>query len=445
MDGILVFAAEIVINVMEYWILLLIMQYLCSAQMILSRKRVFICTLAVAVSSFLMYLSPYHYPVILLPLLIGLTVLWLSRRKCRDLLLFFPTLALYMLLTVIPESMLEELFPTYQFEYDLNGTPLRLHGLATDLALLCLLLLLGRALRKYETKFRLTAGETLGSIALLLFSLIDVPLLMAVNRSNMRPPFSWIWKIIFVGSFICGAAYYFFCLTESRLRVYRQSLSRCETEYLQAQLDSLQDIRENENQVRQLRHDLQNHLDVIRSLCEEGNYEDVKNYTGQLIENIQPGGSRIMTGNQAADLIIRSKQKTAEARGITFTFSGSLEQLAAMAAPDICGLLANAYDNAIEACLSQKSPFIRTAVSSTRNHTVIQIDNSVSHRVPVRGNQIPTSKKDKLSHGYGIHIMKRIALKYDGSCQFHSDDEMFTVKITLLNPIVRDSCGPAKE
>lgn len=434
MDCTPAFAVKTVINIMEYWILLLIMQYICSATMNFNRKRGAICTLTVAVSGFLMSLFPNHYSVLLLPLLVGLTVLWLSRRKGRDLLLFFPALALYILLTIIPESILEELFPSYRFEWNLFGVTFRVHGLVTDLALLALLLLLGHVLRKYETKVRLTAGEALGSIALLFFSLIDVPLLMAVNHSDMRPPFSWLWKFIFVGAFICGAAYYLFCLAEARLRVYRQSLSRCETEYLQAQLDSLQDIRENEGQVRQLRHDLQNHLDVIRSLCEEGNYEEVKNYTGQLTETIRPRGSRIMTGNQAADIVIRSKQKTAEAHGITFTFSGSLEQLKSMAAPDICGLLANAYDNAIEACLSQEKPFIRTSVSSTRNYTVIQIVNSVSRRVSVRENKIPTSKKDRLSHGYGIDIMKRIALKYNGSCTLQSDNEAFTLKITLLNP-----------
>lgn len=147
-------------------------------------------------------------------------------------------------------------------------------------------------------------------------------------------------------------------------------------------------------------------------------------------------GNKISTGNKAADFIIHSKCKTAEAHHIDFTFNGSLEQLQAVAPPDICGLLANAYDNAIESCLTQENPYISTVVSSTRNYTVIQITNSVSRKVSVRGNRIPTTKKDKLSHGYGIDIMKRIAHKYSGSCTLYSDEETFAVKITLLNPVV---------
>lgn len=82
------------------------------------------------------------------------------------------------------------------------------------------------------------------------------------------------------------------------------------------------------------------------------------------------------------DLVVRAKMKVCEGHGITFTFQGSLSGFDTLEAPDICGLLSNAYDNAIEACLSQENAYIHTKVSTTRNYTVVQIVNSIEKRCP---------------------------------------------------------------
>lgn len=124
--------------------------------------------------------------------------------------------------------------------------------------------------------------------------------------------------------------------------------------------------------------------------------------------------------------------KICEERGIDFTFTGALSGFDALDAPDICSLLSNAYDNAIEACMSQENAYIRTTVHTTPNHTAIQIVNSVSKKVSIRNNRAASSKRDKAAHGYGIDIMRRIAYKYGGSCTLHCDKREFTVKIVVL-------------
>lgn len=129
---------------------------------------------------------------------------------------------------------------------------------------------------------------------------------------------------------------------------------------------------------------------------------------------------------------MRAKMKICEEHGIAFTFQGSLSGFDALEAPDICGLLSNAYDNAIEACLPQEKAYIHTKVSTTRNYTVVQIVNSVEKKVSLHGNHAATTKGDKKSHGYGIDIMKRIASKYNGSCTMHCDGQEFSVKIVVL-------------
>lgn len=418
-------------NLLTYWILIFIMQYVCSAHIKLNKQNILIST---ALSTFVL-LCFKEYSDICVPLLIAITVLLFSNRKLKDLLLFFPAIVFYLIITVIPTSMVDVLLPEARTHVFIGEFSFHIVGCVIDIILLALLILLRHVLLKYETTVHLTTNEIIACVGVFFFCMLDGGLLLATNYSNMKTSYQYIWKTIYIGAFIFCVGAFLFSLIDARVRIYRRALSRSETEYLRAQLDSLQDIKENETQVKQLRHDLSNHLAIIQSLCDNGNYDDIRNYTEHLRNDIILTGSDVLTGNQVADLVVRSKLKVAREHGIDFTFHGSLSNLQSMDAPDICGLLANAYDNAIEACLPQETPYIHTKVSATRNYTVIQITNSIAHKISVRGNHISTTKKDKGSHGYGIDIMKRIAHKYNGNCTLYCSDKEFSVKIVLLvNP-----------
>lgn len=419
---------DVISNIAAYWILILIMQYICSAHISLKRNQIIICSAISAILNFVLV----DYIHLCIPMQVVLTAFIFSSRKIKDVLLFFPTFLMYLILCIIPECILDELLPKYNKYMIIDGKPVNIVSIAVDLFLLFGLLILRYILKKYQISLHLTKKEIIGCIGLFFLLMLDGALIAVTNRSQMAPLYLFIWNTIFLGILIFCVAYYFYSIIESRARIYRQTISRSETEYLRIQLDSLQDIKENEEQVKHLRHDLNNHLSVIQTLCEDGDYDTVKKYTNQLRKKIVLTGSNILTGNNVADLIIRSKMKIAQEHNIQFEFSGSLENLSMMDAPDICGLFANAYDNAIEACLSQANAFINTQVSSTRNYTVIQITNSINKKIAIRSNSVATTKRDKSAHGYGIDIMKRIANKYNGTCSLHSNEHHFTVKIVLL-------------
>lgn len=423
----------IVVNLTQYLILIFLMQYICSAHMDLSRKHLLICAgMSVLLDTLAFYSNNENLQFAVMFVMIALTVLLFSRKKGIDLLLFFPALAIYSILTVVPEAAISELWPALEGEFILWGTTLRIDGIASDILLLTLLLVLRHFLQKYELSIRFSVKEIFGSIGLLFFSLIDGLLLVNISRINPRPSAYYIWVIIFIGAFLLGVGYYLYELIDSRIRIYRKSLKWNETEYLRLQLEALQENKENEEQFKRMRHDLKNHLAVIQTLCDEGNYDEVKKYTRQLNTGLPFSLGHMLTGNKVADLVLHSKMQLAEKNDIAFTFSGSLSSLDKLDAPDICGLLSNAYDNALEACQSQENAYIHTKASVTRNYTVILITNSVSNRKNIQGDRIPTTKKDAASHGFGTAIMKQIAQKYGGSCSFHCTDKEFQVKIVLL-------------
>ncbi|MBQ9140174.1 MAG: GHKL domain-containing protein [Lachnospiraceae bacterium] len=424
---------SVFVNIVNYWVLILMMKYICSAEINLNRKSISVCTIGAALVFGVGYLSQNDFfNFFAMFFVIALTVLLFSSRRLKDLLLFFPAFILYMLVTVMPQSLLDELHPVFTKRFQLSDFSYGYTSLIFDLALIGILIFLRNLLKKYDTIMPLRPKEILGCLGILFFCFIDIGLLMGINRIETQPVYHYIWLTILAGFFLLGVGYYLYNLIDTRVQFYRQTLTKNDTEYLKLQLETLQNSKENEEHVKRMRHDLKNHLEIINTLCEEERYEELREYTASLNKEASSLGNIIFTGNEIADMVLRSKMKLAMARNISFAFNGTLEALNKLEAPDICGLLSNAYDNALDACASLPNAYIRTKVSTTQNYTVIQITNPVAKKIHIRNNRVNTTKKEPHDHGYGMDIMRRIARKYHGECSFECTEQEFIVKIRLL-------------
>lgn len=428
-------------NLVAYWILLLLMQDICNAKMNLNRKNVLTGTgISMAFTVVFMLIPNDSLGILSLISMFSsiiVSTLLFSHRKLIDCLLLIPSMALYVILGIFPNMILTTIFPLIRSIYTIPNTQSTISDILTDLILLALLVVIHMILSRIQIPLRLNLKEILGCVGLFFFSVILVAFIKIINLNQLSPTLYACWMVIFIGAFLFVVGYFLYSILESRIKIYREINALNEKRFMQMKLESLQDVKENEESVRRMRHDLTNHLAIIQGLCDEGNYNEVKKYTGRLRHDVSlPGtmtqsGTSILSGNSIADLILRNKMKLCEEKNIKFDFDGLLDRLIDMDAPDLCGLLANAYDNAIEASETTEDAWIRTKIHTTRNFVVIQITNPIANEVTIRNGKLSTTKKDKSSHGYGTEIMKRVALKYHGNCTFSGTKEDFTVKITL--------------
>ncbi|MCI5621565.1 MAG: GHKL domain-containing protein [Lachnospiraceae bacterium] len=425
---------SILINACAGFNILLIMQYIFSGHTILTDKQLgisaLLCLLSVTIPEFLPFAGTSWVSlfVFLGPVL---SVLFLSRKRLGDLSLLLPSIALYFATQIIPEFLLSCIFPSLEKQltvFGVTSTPATLFG---DFILLVVLLALRHVLKKYQFTMNLSGKEIVGAMFLFFFCFADAFLLRMVELSVPSGSSQIIWKLLIFAALIFGILYYFYLLAENRIRIYRESMAFSEKEYLKSQLSALQDVKENEEETRRMRHDIKNHLAVIETLCESRKYDEVRSYVEKLSGSFSPSG-KMLTGNQIADSIVNQKMKIATEAGIDFSFQGNFSSLEHMDGPDICGLLANAYDNAIEACLGQENAYIRTSAAATKNYITIEIRNSVAKKIRISNNRVTTTKADRNAHGYGLEIMKRIAGKYHGKCAFFCSDTEFSVTIFLL-------------
>ena len=140
-----------------------------------------------------------------------------------------------------------------------------------------------------------------------------------------------------------------------------------------------------------------------------------------------------ITGIDAVDSLIFTKQQQMEALGIRFEHSVYISPGCSVDPLDMCILLGNLLDNAIEANehIAPESRYISLSITQQEQWLSITIRNAASRVVSLDGKTIRTTKAQKELHGFGLSSVREIASKYQGDCTFRSTDQDFTSYLIL--------------
>lgn len=197
-----------------------------------------------------------------------------------------------------------------------------------------------------------------------------------------------------------------------------------------------QGLQREERQVRTLRHDLRNHLTALRGLVETGKTDKALQYMDQLAESPALRGGRRLCDNDAANAVLSTKAEAMRRAGLEADVAVSLPKVLPIADADLCALLGNALDNAMEAaelCLD-KTVIVRCRAE--KGLLMLRVENAVEG-VP----DLSTTKADKASHGFGLPGMREIAERRGGSLETRVRNGRFELVACL--PLAMDSVSPA--
>ena len=181
-------------------------------------------------------------------------------------------------------------------------------------------------------------------------------------------------------------------------------------------------------------HDLHNHIGVLRQFLTHEKYGEAVRYLDELQAPVRNLTATVWTGDETADYLINSKAAAAEAAGIRFQVQVEFPRRTNIRSVDLCAILGNLLDNAIEAARQVPDPSRRTvALTIRRIHQmlVIKVENSFSS-VPVQENgELKTTKTEGGLHGWGLKSAQTAAEKYDGMVQAGVSGEVFRAVATL--------------
>ncbi|MCL2695890.1 MAG: ATP-binding protein [Clostridiales bacterium] len=213
---------------------------------------------------------------------------------------------------------------------------------------------------------------------------------------------------------------------------YKSALLQADGQ-MQAQIKRYELIRQANENLRRFKHDF-DHLTVgisrfLKSSDTKGALRFLEDW------HTPPYGAYLLyeTGNEIADALLSDKQNTAQAHNIQINFDGLIPPKG-ISPMDICIILGNALDNALEACRQLPADESKTvSVSShiSNGFLFLFLTNPVKENVPVFGNTLPTTKSDKENHGIGLLSIQNAIKPYAGDLSLSCENRIFTAKIVL--------------
>ena len=189
-----------------------------------------------------------------------------------------------------------------------------------------------------------------------------------------------------------------------------------------------QSLQQQERQVRQLRHDLRNHLTVVQGLLQKGDAQGAAGYLDQMSVSPALRGVRRFCENETANVVLAAKMEIMERAGIAADFAVSIPKKLPVADTDLAALLGNALDNAIEGVGGAAEKKITLRCRVNKGLLMLQVENSVGTTVAP---DLSTTKADKSAHGFGIPGMREIAERYGGSLSAGMSGDNFELVVCL--------------
>lgn len=189
-----------------------------------------------------------------------------------------------------------------------------------------------------------------------------------------------------------------------------------------------QGLRQQETQVRRLRHDLRNHLTAVRGFLEQGDEQGAIGYLDQIAGSPALRGTRRLCENEAANAVLTAKAEAMEREGVAADFAVSLPRDLPVADMDLCALLGNALDNAIEGSRGAGERRITIRCKADKGLFMLRVENTLGGAVQP---DLATTKTDKSAHGFGIPGMREIAERYGGTLDAGVRDNGFELVVCL--------------
>lgn len=194
-------------------------------------------------------------------------------------------------------------------------------------------------------------------------------------------------------------------------------------------------IEEQNNLYRKNKHELRNKILVLYELIRQMKYEDAEEFLMTYIDDINNSLIKVDTGNDIIDLLLYSKISAAIEKNISVNFICTVDlKYSKKVTNDICSVLGNLLDNAIEECDRLKNnKRIEIMLKSDPVDYIFIVKNTCGEiSEDVKRNILSggfTTKGD--GRGTGLSIVKDIVYSYNGDINIKIDDKYFDVTVEI--------------
>ncbi len=226
-----------------------------------------------------------------------------------------------------------------------------------------------------------------------------------------------------------------FCILFSYKKLQQSFRLGTEISLLEQQEHSLnqyvEEAKARYDRTKSFRHDIRNHIVVVKKLLERGKLEEAVSYMEDMDDMAEKMSFPCSTNNPVVDILMGNKLGIAKSMGIDADSSLLLPYPCCMRDIDICIVLSNALDNAIQACKNMGAgaeKYIHVSGRIQGDFLMMEIENSFHG-------------KGAFKKGTGLSNVKKVAEKYGGAMSVETWENVFVLHVLLILPQRPDHRG----
>ena len=185
-------------------------------------------------------------------------------------------------------------------------------------------------------------------------------------------------------------------------------------------------------QMRGWRHDYRNHIQVLKSYLAMGDVQAASGYLDALGEDLDAVDPALKTGNRMTDIILNSKISLARSKEIRVTADAHVPVSLTTSEIDLCIIMGNLFDNAIEASmkLPKKERMIRVYMDMKGTQLYISFTNLTAMPKQKKIGGVYLSSKGE-GHGFGLYRIDKIINERHGYLNRKDEPGVFSTEIML--------------
>jgi two-component system, LytTR family, sensor histidine kinase AgrC len=237
-------------------------------------------------------------------------------------------------------------------------------------------------------------------------------------------------NIIWLGFLITTLVFLLSVMNFSYIRKsYEDRVNEYQYKVIGQQVNEVQNIYQT---MRGWRHDYHNHMQTLKAHLAMNNYDLAGEYLNELENDLDSIDLLIKTGNMNLDAILNSKISLAKTKEIKIHCKANVPGALIISDIDLCVLIGNLLDNAVEACEEIKEgedKFMRIYIGLFKQQFYISVTNSTNEIIRKIDADYITKKRG--NHGHGLKRIDIIVNKYHGFINRKNEPGVFVTEIML--------------
>lgn len=287
---------------------------------------------------------------------------------------------------------------------------------------------------EYNNKIELNIKSLLSVITIPLSSIVSIYYFALIAYKSDTILSSTVMLTVTVLIITSNIATFYLLERQTKLQSAEDTLRNLEKQY-RLQSDYYTELKHNMMISDKNAHDIKNFIAAVTAYIDSGKVdlaaEKLEEFVGKM-----PAIKKVDTGNDAINALIQSKLSVIEQDIPANRLSVVLPQELRVDEIDLCILIGNALDNAIEACRKMDDVAARmltVKIFPVNGQLSMLFENSKVEDSQKVKSRLKTTKGEAHRHGFGIENMKNICTKYGGNIVFDQTERRFTVSVLLPN------------